>query len=250
MSAFKECAVRSQRSMYDSREILVSQKENLFGRWVKFKSIIFARRERITQEINQEYQALEYCKAEENSDREEFKIMEYRTLSEPEITRELFGCFIRHQTVTKCLRRENGQWTVREDPFTDNWSENDYETLVQCLKNTAVSGGFVYGAFAGGILKGFVSVESELFGSRKQYLDLSSLHASEEMRRSGIGRTLFEAAKEWAKEKGAEKLYISAHSAIESQAFYEAMGCVDALEYHQKHVEQEPYDRQMECVLA
>lgn len=177
-------------------------------------------------------------------------MIHYKTLTEPEITRELFSCFIRHQTVTKCLRRENGRWTVKDAPFIDNWSEDDYRILVQCLKNTAATGGFVYGAFADGVLKGFVSVEPELCGSQKQYLDLSSLHTSEDMRRNGIGRQLFLAAKKWAKEKGAGKLYISAHSAVESQAFYEALGCVDAQEYIQKHAEQEPYDRQMECDLT
>ena len=65
----------------------------------------------------------------------------------------------------------------------------------------------------------------------------------------GIGRTLFLAAKEWAKQKGAKKLYISAHSAVESQAFYKSMGCVEAEVYNQKHVEDEPYDCQLECGL-
>ena len=45
------------------------------------------------------------------------------------------------------------------------------------------------------------------------------------------------------------KLYISAHSAVESQAFYKAMGCVEAEVYHQGHVEEEPYDCQLECGL-
>ena len=49
--------------------------------------------------------------------------------------------------------------------------------------------------------------------------------------------------------RGAKKLYISAHSAVETQAFYRAMGCVEAQEYNQKHVEAEPYDCQMECSL-
>ena len=66
----------------------------------------------------------------------------------------------------------------------------------------------------------------------------------------GIGRTLFDAAKEWARKNGAEKLYISAHSAVESQAFYKAMGCVEAKEYNQKHVEEEPYDCQLECAVV
>ena len=55
--------------------------------------------------------------------------------------------------------------------------------------------------------------------------------------------------KEWAKQIGAIKLYISAHSAVESQAFYKSMGCVEAEIYNQKHVEDEPYDCQLECDL-
>lgn len=35
-------------------------------------------------------------------------------------------------------------------------------------------------------------------------------------------------------EKKAEKLYISAHSAVESQAFYKAIGCREAEEYRLK----------------
>lgn len=61
--------------------------------------------------------------------------------------------------------------------------------------------------------------------------------------------TPFLAAKEWGKAQGAKKLYISAHSAVESQAFYKAMGCVEAQVYNQMHVEQEPCDCQLECVL-
>ena len=55
----------------------------------------------------------------------------------------------------------------------------------------------------------------------------------------------------WALEKnmGAGKLYISAHSAVESQAFYHAMGCVEAKVYCQAHVDMEPYDCQLECPL-
>ncbi|MDO5551833.1 MAG: GNAT family N-acetyltransferase, partial [Lachnospiraceae bacterium] len=97
--------------------------------------------------------------------------------------------------------------------------------------------------------KGFVSVESDLFGGTQRYLDLSSIHVSEDMRGRGIGKALFLAAKDWAKEHGARKLYISSHSAVESQAFYKAMGCVEAEVYHQGHVEREPYDCQLECVL-
>ena len=123
----------------------------------------------------------------------------------------------------------------------------DTRTSATC--KTIASDGFVYAAFYDGKLKGFVSVESEIFGGKQGYCDLSSIHISEDMRRKGIGRTLFLAAKEWAKQKGAKKLYISAHSAVESQAFYKSMGCVEAEVYNKKHVEDEPYDCQLECDL-
>lgn len=175
--------------------------------------------------------------------------MEYRQLNAEEICRQLFGQFIRHQKVTNCRRREAGEWVIREDPFIDDWSEEDYQILVSCLKNTVNTGGFVYAAFYQGALKGFVSVESALFGGENRYLDLSSIHVSEDMRSRRIGQRLFKAAAEWAGQKGARKLYISSHSAVETQAFYQSMGCVEAQEYNQEHVEREPYDCQLEYEL-
>lgn len=176
-------------------------------------------------------------------------MLTYRTLGAEEIKRELFAHFIRRQNVTKCWRRERGKWVIKEDPFVDDWTEDDYRTLIRCLKNTASTGGFVYAAFKQGVLKGFVSVEPGLFGGGQKYLDLSSIHVSADMRGRGIGAALFAAAKEWAKQNGAKKLYISAHSAVETQAFYKRMGCVEAAAYHRGHVEQEPFDCQLECEL-
>lgn len=176
-------------------------------------------------------------------------LVEYRILSESEIDRALFAQFVRHQVVVDCCRKVDGAWTVKPDPFVDDWSEDDYRTLVACLKNTARTGGFVCGAFVAGALKGFVSVEPGLFGGDQGYLDLSSLHVSEDVRGRGIGTELFRRAAGWARQAGARKLYVSAHSAVETQAFYRAMGCVEAREYDMRHVEREPFDCQLECEL-
>ena len=176
-------------------------------------------------------------------------MIQYRALSETELERKLFLYFVRRQAVDKCLRLENGVWTVKSDPFIDDWSENDYEVLISCLKNTVLTGGLVLGAFSDGKLKGFASVESEFFGRGSRYLDLSSIHVSEDMRRNGIGKALFLKVAEWAKEKGAEKLYISSHSAVETQAFYRSLSCRDAEEYNMKHVSEEPFDCQLEYNL-
>ena len=176
-------------------------------------------------------------------------MIQYRILHADEIDRTLFHDFIRRQNVTKCWRKENGAWTIKDAPFLDDWTEADYQVLISCLRNTASSGGVVFAAFCGGNLKGFASVEPGLFGGEQKYLDLSSIHVSEDMRGNGIGAALFLEAKRWAKENGARKLYISAHSAAESQAFYRIMGCVEAKLYHQKHVEEEPFDCQLELEL-
>lgn len=176
-------------------------------------------------------------------------MIEYRPLREDEIDRALFARFVRRQVVTDCLRREGGAWVVRSAPFVDDWSEADYAFLVRCLQNTARTGGLVLGAFAGGVLVGFASVEGQPYGSAGQYRDLSALHVSQDRRGGGIGRALFAAAKDWARRQGAAKLYISSHSAVETQGFYAAMGCVDAAEPWQKHIEQEPFDRQLECAV-
>ena len=177
------------------------------------------------------------------------KRIDFRALGVNDLTRRLFDGFVRTQPVNLCWRKIDGDWKIEEAPFIDDWTEAEYHELVDCLQHTVKTGGFVLGAFIGDKLKGFVSVEPALFGSRKQYMDLSSIHVSQDVRAQGIGRQLFERAKAFAKSHGAEKLYISAHSAVESQAFYRAMGCKEAQEYNRHHVEQEPFDCQLECLL-
>lgn len=177
-------------------------------------------------------------------------VTEFRTVAREELTMELFSQFRRHQVVDGCLRQEQEQWVVKSDPFVDQWSREDYEFLIKCLKNTLETGGVVFGAFSQGVLKGFASVEGKPVGSKGQYRDLTSLHVSEELRGAGIGRRLFEMAALWAKAQGGKKLYISSHSAVETQRFYQAMGCVDAKELLEEHVAREPLDRQLELELV
>ena len=97
--------------------------------------------------------------------------------------------------------------------------------------------------------KNSLSIESEFFGAHKEYVQLSSIHVSYKSRGRGIGKELFIIAIQEAKLLGAKKLYISAHSSEESQAFYKVMGCVEAEEYNEKIVSKEPYDCQLEFVL-
>ena len=172
-----------------------------------------------------------------------------RKIMAQELDIALFSDFHRHQQVNHCWRKVTDEWIVLDNPFTEDWGEKEFRFLVEGLQNTIATGGVVYGAFLDGKLKGFASIENTFFGSQKQYLELSSIHVSEDCRRAGIGRELMDAAKGCAKRQSAQKLYISAHSAVESQAFYAAMGCVDAREINREHAEREPFDRQLECAL-
>lgn len=173
----------------------------------------------------------------------------FRTISAGELNLRLFRHFQRHQEVTHCWRKENNAWVVRPIAFTEDWDEKEYTYLVRCLQNTLATGGGVFGAFCGGELKGFVSVERKALGSLGQYRDLSNIYVSQDLRGKGVGRRLFALAKSFAAGIGGEKLYISAHSSVESQAFYKAMGCVEAEEYDAGHVAAEPCDCQLEYIL-
>lgn len=87
-------------------------------------------------------------------------------------------------------------------------------------------------------------------GSRNQYLQLSNLHVSAEYRGRGIGRLLFRAACRRAAELRAERLYISAHSAEETQAFYRALNCTEAEKLMPDLFELEPCDCHLEFRLS
>lgn len=173
----------------------------------------------------------------------------YKELKENEINIELFASFDRYQEVNECWRKESGEWVLKEIAFIEKWGPDEYQYLVKCLYNTIKTGGAVFGAFHNDVLVGFASIENEFFGSQREYLELSCIHTSYESRGLGIGKKLFFLICKKAKEMGAQKLYISAHSSKESQAFYKSLGCVEAVEYNSKSVEKEPCDCQLEYSL-
>ena len=96
---------------------------------------------------------------------------------------------------------------------------------------------------------GFAYLKTPLFGIGSRYAELSRFHVSEPWRGRGIGRALFAMACRGARELGAEKLYISAHSAREPMAAYRSLGCVEAVEINRALAEKEPCDVQMEYPL-
>lgn len=173
----------------------------------------------------------------------------YQLLSLAQVKLDLLEPFNRYQDVKQCWRKENNDWILKDIAFIEQWDQTDKQQLVQGLQHTIQTNGVVFGAFDHHQLIGFASVESELFGSKQQYRVLTNLYVSYEMRAKGIGRKLFYLAADWAKQNGAKKLYISAHSSKETQAFYHAIGCTQAQELHPYWIEHEPCDCQLEFLL-
>lgn len=76
---------------------------------------------------------------------------------------------------------------------------------------------------------------------------LDMMQVSQNYRRQGIGKKLFQQAKEKAKKIGAKQLYISAFSSEDTIKFYKLMGCKITDNPITKIAEDEPFDIQMVC---
>lgn len=173
----------------------------------------------------------------------------YQELNKDDLRMDILDKFNRYQKVTRCWRKQNDRWVITGHPFIDDWNLKEKRDVVSEMVRCAGNGGTVYGAVADGTVIGFACISADFFGTKSKYADLLFLHVSAGHRRQGIGRQLFQLAAGSARRMGAEKLYISAHSAEESQAFYRGIGCVDAVEINQALAEKEPFDCQLEYII-
>lgn len=157
--------------------------------------------------------------------------------------------FIRRQEVRECWRRVDGQWKLMPISYVEDWDLEARRLRAGRVLRGIRDGGIAFGAWSGGNVVGFARLALPRFGSADQYIDLAQLHVSEPFRRCGTGGGLFRLACQGARELGAKKLYISAHSAKESIAAYRKYGCVLAEEVNQILAEKEPCDIQLEFLL-
>ena len=163
-----------------------------------------------------------------------------------ECTAGIMHKFNRYQEVNRCWRKENGEWILKDIAFVEDWDEKQKDSIIESFSTCIKHGGIILGAYYEEYIIGFAWVENELFGSENEYINLVSLQVSYGFRHQGIGRILFEKSCVEAISLGAKKLYISAHSSEETQAFYKAMGCCETLEINQALFEKEPLDCHME----
>lgn len=161
----------------------------------------------------------------------------------------LLSKFNRYQEIKRCWRKENGKWILKNIAFIEQWDDNRKSGIIKEFISCIRDGGVVLGVYLEENLIGFSWIEPQLFGCKSEYLNLDSLQVSYGFRKQGIGRILFEKSCDEAKQLGAKKLYISANSSEETQAFYKAMGCYETIEINQELFEKEPFDCHMEYCL-
>lgn len=173
----------------------------------------------------------------------------YEKLNNENFNEHSLDHFVRHQQVKECWRNVDGQWKLVPIEFEENWSVEQCQKIAADVALNMEKNQTAIGAFDGKQVVGFITVSHNIFGNTAKYVQLVGFQVSEPYRGKGIGKALFSQACEEAKNLGADKLYISAHSSKESQAAYKAMGCVHATEINKKLAEEEPCDVQLEYDL-
>lgn len=173
----------------------------------------------------------------------------YQEITKETLSLKLFIDFNRYQVVKKSWLTENGKRVLKDTPYTETWTKAEKARLILYLENTLKTGGSIFGAFQGGKLIGFASLESKFFGLNQDYLQLSAIHTSYEYRGQKVGKNLFKLIAQKASQMGAKKLYISTHPAEETQAFYRSLGCRKAQETREDIIKLNPNDPQLEYQL-
>ena len=121
---------------------------------------------------------------------------------------------------------QEGQLTLSKQRFDmKDWPEGEAEHYTPVLLESFDQGAPFWGVFNQGKLVAAASVDPQWRGQKGTLLQLSFLHISHSQRRQGLGRILFNYCVEYAKEKGADGLYISSIPSENSVNFYQHLGC-------------------------
>lgn len=169
--------------------------------------------------------------------------MDIRLVDKSNFHRGSLKSFQRFQIVDKVYRLTDSELVLVDNPFTEDWdSARKIEKEDEILSGNYI----VYCAFDGEQVVGEIMLQQEL---NKGRLVIDSFHVSMDCRRQGIGRALFDAAKQEAIKRSAHALYASCCSAEETILFYLAMGFSPSSDPIPSCVAMEPCDIQMECPI-
>lgn len=120
---------------------------------------------------------------------------------------------------------------------------SDSTHLYECFDR----GGAFLGMFDENRLVGIAVVDGYLRGENNDQIQLKWLYVSRDYRQHGIGKRLFEAALNIARERGAKLLYVSATPTENTVNFYLRRGCRLAVPPDPELLAEEPQDIHFLC---
>jgi predicted N-acetyltransferase YhbS len=174
---------------------------------------------------------------------------QYETIEKIDIDTKALDCFERYQLTNTIYVMKKSIRNIEKGKFESDWDLCKKREVVQELNAIIRQGGAIEVAYDQGNIIGFAALSTTFFGAENQYLELIVIQVSKAYRNRGIGQVLMSKIKEQARIKGAKKIYISGHPAVESVSFYEKMGAKPAMEINQKIALAEPDDLQLEIDL-
>ena len=173
-----------------------------------------------------------------------------KVLTHSQIHSDMLKDFRHEQKIREKYVKDGNGYKLRKTDELRQWSEEKRIRLSRYLCRQSGRGGAVLGAFSpGGRLVGFAALDGMLQGmGDKEYANLTMLFVDDEWQRQGIGKKLFEQICLCAKDRKADKLFISAVPSHDTIAFYARMGCSDAEGIVDSFIDTEE-DRYLEYVL-
>lgn len=130
------------------------------------------------------------------------------------------------------------------------WPPGQSEVCGPILRDCFDHGGWVQGVFDGAKLCAVAVLESQLIGRDGDQLELKFLHVDRAYRGQGWGKTLFSAAQQEARRRGAKWLYVSATPSEHTINFYLRQGCTVTPEPDPALLALEPDDIHLVCPLS
>lgn len=171
----------------------------------------------------------------------------YKKVSANKVNDNFLNGYIRFQETKDVLYLENGTLKQKTDPFYDDWDQEEKIERSRQIKQILKEGGVCFAAYDYKQIVGFVILHSKIYFD--EYINMPLIHVSKGYRGYGIGKYLFYLALTEVPSFGVEKVYISTHPSVESQAFYKRIGCVLAQKTVKELYEKEPLDIQLEYQL-
>jgi predicted N-acetyltransferase YhbS len=156
----------------------------------------------------------------------------------------------RSELIENVYHYEHGELVLKPERFdVRGWPPGEAESTTLHLLDCFDRGGWFYGLFDEDTLVAVVVLESKFIGKHGDQLQLVFLHVSNGYRDQGLGKQLFEMAREKARAWGARRLYVSATPSEHTIDFYRRRGCIVTNDVDPELFALEPEDIHLECTI-